>query len=249
MAGMSAARRDIVLAMIGCVLVTAAITIIWLARLDVLRRDADRAIYVSGLGAQGEATAGWFMVAMLAIVAGGSLIAWAGRRVRAEVRVLALWTPSVSLWISCGFFLFASQVTCTPGCPLPYGDSFTWQDFLHILAAVLAFAIACWGMLQAAFARQHRAIAVISAVCGIAVGVIAATGGMFSLLRFRTDIGAWLELIATTIAIAWVVLFGLAVIAERRGDRVEGSAQGDREVLGGEGVPDREHARADDRGA
>lgn len=243
MAGMNAARRDAAIAIVGCVLVTAAITIIWLARLDVLRRDADRAIYVSELGAQGEPTGGWFMVAMLAIVAGGSLIAWAGRRVRAEVRVLALWTPSVSLWISCGFFLFASQVTCTAGCPLPYGSTFVWQDFLHTLAAVLAFAIACWGMLQAAFARHHRVIAVVSASCGIAVGVIAATGGIFSLLRFRTDIGAWLEIIATTIAIAWVVLFGIAVAREL------GSAERDREVLGGEGVLDREHAGADHGGS
>lgn len=212
---MSAGRRDALLGVIGCVLVTLALVIIWLARFDVFTRNPLRAIYVSELGAQGEPTAFGYMLGMLAIVGGGSLIAWAGRHVRAEVRVLALWTPSISLWISCAFFLFASQVTCTPGCPLPYGDTFNWQDFLHTLAAVLAFAIACWGMLQAAFARHHRAIAAISATCGIAVGLIAATGGIFSLLRFRTDIGAWLELIATTIAIGWVVLFGIAVSRER----------------------------------
>jgi hypothetical protein len=212
---MTAGRRDAVLGMLGCVLVTAALVVIWAARFDVYERNPLRAIYVSELGAQGEPTAFGYMLGMLGIVAGGSLIAWAGRHVRAEVRVLALWTPSISLWISCAFFLFASQVTCTPGCPLPYGSTFVWQDFLHTLAAVLAFAIACWGMLQAAFAKHHRAIAAISATCGIAVGLIAATGGIFSLLRFRTDIGAWLELAATTIAIGWVVLFGIAVSRER----------------------------------
>ena len=212
---MTAGRRDATLGIIGCVLVTIALVVIWGARLDALERNPQRSIYVSGLGAEGEPTAFVYMLGMLAIVAGGSLIAWTGRHVRAEVRVLALWTPSISLWISCAFFLFASQVTCTAGCPLPYGPSFNWQDFLHTLAAVLAFAIACWGMLQAAFAKHHRAIAVISATCGIAVGVIAATGGILSLLQFRTDIGAWLELVATTIAIGWVVLFGGAVSRER----------------------------------
>ena len=212
---MTASRRDALLAALGCLFVVAALAIIWLARLDVLGRFPDRAIYVSELGAQGEPTAGWFMVSMLCIVAGGALIAWSGRLVRAEVRVLALWTPSVSLWIASGFFLVASQVTCTAGCPLPYGPSFVWQDFIHTLAAVLAFATACWAMLQAAFARHHRAIAVVSATSGILVGAIAATGGLFSLFRFRVEIGAWLELIATSIAVVWVVMFGVAVAVER----------------------------------
>lgn len=217
---MTAGRRDALLGALGCVLVTAALTVIWLARLDVLGRFPARPIYVSELGAQGEPTAGWFMAAMLALVAGGSLIAWSAREVRAEVRVLALWTPSVSLWVSSGFFLVASQVTCTPGCPLPYGPTFVLQDFLHTLAAVLAFAAACWAMLQAAFARRHRAIAAISATCAILVGGIAATGGLFSLFRFRTDIGAWLEIVATSIAVGWVVLLGAAAAVE--GARAQG---------------------------
>lgn len=208
-------RRDAVLAVVGGLLVIAALVVIWAARLWVLAVDPGRAMYVSELGAVGEPTASWFAAAMLAIVAGGALIAFAGRHVRAEVRVLAVWTPAVSLWVSCAWFLLASQVTCTPGCPLPYGATFVLQDFIHTLAAVLAFAAACVAMLQAAFARRHRAIAVVSATCAILVGGIAATGGLFSLFRFRVDVGAWLELTATTLAIGWVVLFGAAVAAER----------------------------------
>ena len=189
--------------MVGCLLVAAALAIIWAARLTVTRD-----LYVSELGAQGEPTAVWFEVALLLIVAGGSAIAWAGRRVRSSVTILRAWTPAISLWIGCAFFLFASQVTCTSGCPLPYGSTFTWQDFLHTLAAVLAFAAACWAMLQTSFAREHRLLAGLSLATGILVAVIAGTGGLFSLFRFQAAFGSRLEFVATTIAIGWLIVFG-----------------------------------------
>ncbi len=78
-------------------------------------------------------------------------------------------SAAVSRWIACGLFLFASQVTCSAGCPLPYGETFNMQDFLHTLAAVLAFAGSCW---------------------------------------------AAVEFVATTLAIAWLVVFG-AVLSAR----------------------------------
>lgn len=187
----------------GSVLVIAALGIIWGARLTIPRE-----LYVSELGAQGMPTAEWFRIALLLIVAGGSLVAWSGRRIRSSGPVLGAWTPAVSLWIGCSLFLFASQVTCTSGCPLPYGDSFTWQDFSHTLAAVLAFAAACWAMLQSAFAQGRRVLAILSATTGILVAVIAATGGLFSLFRFQEELGSRLEFIATTLAIAWLVMFG-----------------------------------------
>jgi hypothetical protein len=193
----------------GCILVIAALVIIWAARMTV-----PRDLYVSELGARGEPTAQWFQAALLLIVAGGTAIAWAGRGVRSRVRVLSAWTPAVSLWIACALFLFASQVTCTEGCPLPYGETFNMQDFLHTLAAVLAFAGACWAMLQSSFARDNRVLSVFSGVTGILVAVIAGTGGMFSLLRFQADFGSRLEFVATTLAIAWLVVFG-AVLAVR----------------------------------
>jgi hypothetical protein len=203
-------RTDIVSSVTGAVLVLAALAIIWVARLS-----AGRDLYVSELGATGAPTARAFQLALLLIVAGGSLIAFAGRDVRSRVRMLALWTPAVSLWIASGFFLVASQVTCTPGCPLPYGPSFDWQDVTHISCAVLAFAAACWAMLQTSFAREHRILAGFSLVMGAAVALVAGTGGILSLARFATDFGSRLELVATTLAIAWVAVYG-AVIAVRR---------------------------------
>ena len=194
---------------LGCVLVLVALVIIWAARLSI-----PRALYVSELGAEGMPTAHWFEAALLLIVAGGSAVAWAGRGVRSKARVLRAWAPAVSLWIACGLFLFASQGTCTAGCPLPYGDTFNPQDFLHTLAAVLAFAAACWAMLQSSFAQNHRVLAIFSRVTGIAVAVIAGTGGLFSLFRFQVALGSQLEFVATTLAIAWLIVFG-AVLAAR----------------------------------
>ena len=199
-------RVDFIAAVTGCVLVVIALVIIWVARLNVPRE-----LYVSELGAEGMPTAKWFQVALVLIVIGGSAIAWAGRHVRSEARVLRAWAPGVSLWIACAFFLVASQVTCTAGCPLPYGDTFNMQDFLHTLSAVLAFAAACWAMLQTYFAREHVVLARLSLATGILVAVIAGTGGLLSLFRFQTVLGSRMEFVATTIAIAWLVVFGVVL--------------------------------------
>lgn len=201
-------RLELAAAIGGSGFVLAALGIIWGARLTIPRE-----LYVSELGAQGMPTADWFRTALLLIVAGGSLVAWAGRRIRSGGTVLGAWTPAISLWVGCSLFLFASQVTCTSGCPLPYGDTFTWQDFSHTLAAVLAFAAACWAMLQSAFAQGHRVLSILSAVTGILVAGIAATGGLFSLFRFQEELGSRLEFVATTLAIAWLVMFGGTLIA------------------------------------
>lgn len=191
-------------------LVVAALVIIWTARLSIPSE-----IYVSGLGATGMPTARVFMFALLLIVLGGSLIAFAATDIRSRVRWLARWTPSVSLWVSCGLFLVASQVTCTAGCPVPYGATFDWQDLTHITCATLAFAAACFAMLQSSFADHHRILARFSLVMAIGVGVISGIGGLCSLFRFQTDLGSRLELVATTLAIAWVVVLGISIAGRR----------------------------------
>lgn len=211
------APLEVLFCVLGCVLVAGALAIIWGSRLSV-----PRVMYVSELGAAGEPTAQWFRAALLLIVTGGSLIAWAGRGIRTIAPLLRAWTPAVSLWVGCAFFFIASQVTCTRGCPLPYGASFTWQDFTHTSVAVLAFAAACWAMLQCAFAVGHRALRRLSLSSGVAVAVVAGTGGILSLARFGTDVGSVLELVATTIALAWLVVLGATVAVQ--GAVLRGSA-------------------------
>lgn len=188
----------------GSAFVLAALVIIWVARVSQ-RRD----LYVSELGAVGQPTARWFETALLFIVVGGSLIAYAARGIRSRVVLLSICTPTVSLWIGCGFFLIASQVTCTSGCPLPVGDTFTWQDLIHTVVAVLAFAAACLAMLQVSFAVGHRSLARFSLGAGVAVALIAGAGGILSLARFQADFGSRLELAATTIALGWLLSLGL----------------------------------------
>ncbi len=201
-------RRSAALArtLLGSALVLVALVIIWAARLSE-RRD----LYVSELGAAGQPTAHWFEGALLLIVVGGSLIAYAARGIRSRVPLLSLWAPAVSLWVGCGFFLIASQVTCTSGCPLPVGTSFTWQDLIHTVVAVLAFAAACLGMLQVSFSVGHRSLARLSLGAGVSVAIIAGAGGILSLARFQANFGSRLELAATTIALGWLLTLGLVM--------------------------------------
>lgn len=218
------ALLDVTTSILGACLVAAALVIIWIARLQV----GGQGVYVSELGAPGMPTAQIFEIALLLIVGGGCLVGFASMDIRSRVRWLAIWTPSVSLWIASGFFLVASQVTCRYGCPLPITNSITgttidWQDLTHIVCATAAFVVACFAMIQVAFAHDHRALARFSLVLAIAVGAISGLGGILSLARFGTDVGADAELTATTLAIAWVVVYGCMIAVGRtRVQRAEG---------------------------
>jgi hypothetical protein len=199
---------DRVIAVAGTLCMAAALLTLWLARLSV-----PYDLYVSELGAVGMPTARVFQIVLLLIVAGGALIAVAGRGIRSRARVLRWWTPSISLAVASAFFLVDSQVTCTAGCPLPVGATFTLQDFVHTLAAVLAFAAASWAILQCAFAVGHPALARFSLVGAISVAAISLAGGLMSLFHFEAAIGSRFELVATTIGLAWVVVFGASLVA------------------------------------
>lgn len=194
---------DRLIALAGTLCMAAALVILWIARTSI-----PYDVYVSELGAPGMPTAAVFQFVLLLIVAGGALIAWAGRGIRSRARILRWWRPSISLAVASTFFLVDSQVTCTAGCPLPVGATFTLQDFVHTLAAVLAFAAASWTILQCAFAVGHPALARLSLVAAIAVAAISSAGGLMSLFHFQAALGSRFELVATTIGLAWVVVFG-----------------------------------------
>jgi hypothetical protein len=204
---------DAAVALTACVLVLFALAIIWEARLSI-----GRDVYVSVMGAQGMPTAGLFQVALVMVSVGGAMIAFAARGIRVAPRILNRWRPSVSLAFASAFFFLASQVTCTPGCPLPYGPLFTWPDFVHTSSAVLAFAFACWAMVQLTCAPGRRMMAALSLCCGVAVALIAGAGGIMSLLDWEPGLGSRFEFAAATIAILWLVSLG-AVIAVPRSPR------------------------------
>jgi hypothetical protein len=209
-------RIDVVCALAGSLLIAAALVLIWVARYEF----GGTQVYVSELGGTGASTARQFEIALLLVVAGGALVAFAGRDVRSRIRLLAFWTPAVSIWIACGFFLVASQVTCRAYCPLPTLSPFDAQDFTHISCAVLAFALACLAMLQTAFAVGHRVLARFSLTIAIAVALISGLGGILSLAQFDTQVGGYAEFTATTLAIAWVIVYGISIAAGRiRGQR------------------------------
>lgn len=200
-------RSVVVLASsVGSLIVVVALAIIWIARISV-----GRDVYVSELGAPGMPTAGWFQWALVLVSLGGLLIAVTTLDIRVNARVLGWWRPALSLALSSAFFLLTSQVTCTPGCPLPFGATFTWQDFVHTSAAVLAFALACWAMLQLASLQGGPRLARLSLACSFTVATVAGVGGLMSVLGLEAEMGSRFELVATTVAIGWLVSVGVAV--------------------------------------
>jgi hypothetical protein len=217
---------DVLASVTGAILIATALVIIWISRFQFAGAGTD--VYVSELGGTGASTARAFEVALLLVVAGGALVAFAGKDVRSRIRILAIWTPAVSIWVACGFFLVASQVTCEAYCPLPTLSPFDWQDLTHITCAVLAFVAACLAMLQTAFAVDHRYLARFSLTVAVAVAVISGLGGILSLARLQTAVGGYAELTATSLAIAWVVVYGLAIAVDRvRGQRERVGESGD----------------------
>lgn len=196
-----------VLLAVGTIAVLGGLTIIWAARLTV-----SHAVYVSELGAEGAATAGMFRVALLLVAAGGFSIALASGHVRSRVRALDRWAPALSLGFAAVCFVVASQVTCTANCPVPIADPrSTIQDLAHTVSAVLGFAAACYAMLQVAFASRLPRVARFSLISCVIVAAITIVGGLLAIVHVATDVGAWFELIGTTVAIAWIAVYSLAL--------------------------------------
>lgn len=199
-----------IVALVGAVALAVALVLLWRARFSI---GGD--VYVSELGAPGMPTARVFEGVLLLIASGGALIAWAGRGIRSRARVFRWWPPSLSLALASAFFLIDSQVTCTYSCPLPVGPTFTLQNFVHTFAAVLAFAFASWAIMQCAFAVGHRALTRMSAIAAIAVAAASTAGGLMSLFQVNALLGSRFEWVATTVGLAWIVVFGASLALPR----------------------------------
>ena len=196
-----------VLLALGTVCVLGGLTIIWAARLTYAYP-----VYVSELGAQGAPTAVPFELALLLIAAGGFSIAVASGHIRSSLRWLDRWAPAASLGFAALCFVLASQITCTSYCPVPLVDPrSTVQDLVHTVSAVLGFGAACFAMLQVAFSARVPRVARFSLISCGAVAMITIVGGLLAIVHIATDVGAWLELIGTTVAIAWIAVYSIAL--------------------------------------
>lgn len=193
----------------GATLVLVGLVVLLAARFSI---GTSRWVYVSEMGAPDLPTAGAFRIALLLVAGGGTLIAAGAWSVR--VRLFRAVRPAVAILLAAACFALASQVTCTAGCPLPVGPAFSWQDLIHTCAAVLGFAAACMAMLQLATAQERPAVARLSLGAGIAVALVAGTGGILSLLRVWLRLGGTLEFVATAIAVLWLAVVGLALARE-----------------------------------
>ncbi|MCS5734392.1 DUF998 domain-containing protein [Herbiconiux daphne] len=204
---MSAARTAALAA--AAVLAATGLALIWVARIA-----ANRFVYVSELGAQGEPTAEVFRWALMLIAVSAGIVALCAPRLTPRVRWLAAVPPAIVLGGAAVAFGIASQVTCTATCPLPVGPAFTWQDLIHTTAAVLGFAGAAFAMLQVATDRRYRRLAHYSLVSAIAVAVISGAGGLLSVFQVFTQFGGVLEIVATTIALLWLVVLAAVLAVE-----------------------------------
>jgi hypothetical protein len=192
---------------IGTLCVLGGLVIIWAARLTV-----PYPVYVSELGAHGAPTAGPFAVALLLIAAGGFAIAVASGHIRSSARWLDRWAPAVTLGFAAVCFVLASQITCSANCPVPLIDPrSTPQDLIHTVSAVIGFAAACFAMLQVGFSRRLPRVSWLSRMSCAAVAVITIVGGLLAIVRVGADVGAWLELIGTTVAVGWIAVYAVAL--------------------------------------
>lgn len=205
----------------GCAFVSAAL--IW-----VCRTWAPSVHYVSQLGATGMPTAPVFNLALLLLAIAAVLVDRALLARRAHY--IAGW-PIATTLLLCGLcFGFASVVTCSPGCPVPFTAGSLPQDLVHITFAVLGFALAIVAMAQTAIVRRRPWMRAASILTLAAVGITSFTGAMIALFRGDTVLGGNLEFTAATLAITWFGVFGLQVSVDalREVDRagsVEGAAR------------------------
>lgn len=191
----------------GTLCVLGGLAVIWAARLTV-----PYPVYVSELGALGAPTAGAFAVALLLIAAGGLAIAIASGHVRSSAPLLGRWAPALTLGFASICFVLASQVTCSAYCPVPLvNPKSTPQDLIHTVSAVLGFAAACFAMLQVGFSRGLPRVSRLSRLSCAAVAVITIVGGLLAIVRVGSDVGAWLELVGTTVAVGWIAVYAVAL--------------------------------------
>lgn len=191
---------------------TVALLVVMGATIMVMQRlEHHRWYYISEFGAEGLATEDDFRVGFTTLACGIVLAAWSLRtitRTRGGRRLFVM--PWITTLIAGVCFLVASQVNCTENCPGLSNPDATARDLLHVWVAIAGFVFGCITMLLVAAARKG-ALRAVTVVAAIAIGVISGTGGILSLLRSTSELGAILEHVAAGVGLIWLVW---AVISE-----------------------------------
>lgn len=200
-------RARSLVALGGSALLLASLITIWSIRLGT-----DAEIYVSGFGATGRSTALVFNTALAGVGIGGLLISLAARRLVAPAAALAAFCWCLA--IASLSFVGASRITCTLGCPIPFTDGAPWQNAVHVGLACLGFGLAIIAILISSRLGSLPRRLMWPTVIGVAIP--AATGGILSLLGLAVGLGGWLELVATTVALGWLIVAGLWIAVSLR---------------------------------
>lgn len=203
-----AARR--MRARIGGVCAGVALLLIWCCRAAL-----DGNIYVSAMGAAGMVTAPWFNLALLLVGIAAVLMSMAVPDEQPRHRLLSLWPLSRTLLACAMAFGFAAVVPCTMGCPVPLPPSSSWQDLLHVTAAVVGFVGAILAVLQVWSSTGSGLLQAVSAATMLFVAVSAAIGALASFTEWNHGFGGWFEFAATSAALSWVAGLGIALSVER----------------------------------
>jgi hypothetical membrane protein len=163
-------------------------------------------VYVSGLGADGAPESAAFNTALLSLGISGVLLSlvvqaradWRHRRLGATVWAL--------LFVAGLCFAVASRIPCSAGCPIPGTASFGAQDAIHLSAAILGFVLVCLAMLVVGIAATRASVRLSGVLGCVLVTVFSSAGGLLALARSASSAGAWLEFIAMTVGVCWLVV-------------------------------------------
>ena len=171
--------------------------------------------YVSHHGAVGEPRATAFQVGLLVCSVGVGLVALAAWRLGSPAVRVGGTTVAGAATLLCGavFLGLTAAVPCTPGCPLPPYGTPTTRDWVHAVVAVAAFVAASAAMAVYAAAGRTHAVRVVSLVAAVLVAGCAALGALLALVDVPTRIGGTLERVAAAVALAWVLLVAVRLVA------------------------------------
>lgn len=160
--------------------------------------------YLSQLGATGEASAGFYRLAVLCVAGAAAAMSAAWRLRSPGLEAAGL------LALSAVLFVVSAAVPCAPGCPIPIRDGLTTPaNFVHFGVSAAALALAVGAMTSVGCYYRDPVLRQISAgaarVATILYGVLSA----LVLLVGHSVVNGTVERLLALVAVGWLVASGL----------------------------------------